>query len=185
MRKFSSALLLAGLALPAVALSAVGAQGVVGHRASGTSCSKASGTLTFTPPIPVKGPVTVTITNKGTVGGCTGSVFTGAVTGTLHYAVKVDCSTLLANKTFPTGTESIKWNVTSLKPSSLAVKGVAYSGASALDPKTTGTVTAGQFKGLHSSQIIHISKINPASGACSTAALKSVGYVQKTALVIK
>ena len=176
MRRLTGALLLAGCAIPALALTANSGAGAT---TPGTSCSKAAGTITFQPPIPVKGPVTVKIIIKGTLSGCKGGgVTSGAVNGTEKFPVKVDCQVLLAGKAGnPSGTQTVKWNTT--KTSTIAVHGVTST--SQLDPHTQGKVTAGLFLGKKMDQTVHVDKINPSSGACSTAALKSLHYIQKTA----
>ena len=184
MRKVTGLLLLAGLAAPTLALSSTGAVGATSRAtAAGTTCTKAAGTLTFNPPMPVSGPATLTITNKGTVGGCSGSVFTGTVTGSLKYPKKVDCAGLIAGTAgFASGTMIIKWNVAADAPSAIIVTGV--KGPDTLHPSTKGVVHTGTFVGLHSTQTIAIGKLNPANG-CTGAPLKSISYTQSKPLVIK
>ncbi|MGO9876637.1 MAG: hypothetical protein ACLPVY_22920 [Acidimicrobiia bacterium] len=177
MRKLAGVLLAAAMMLPVgVMVSPAGA-------ATGTTCKTASGTATFTPPLPKIGSTTKvkpTIKVTGTLGGCTGGGVTGGtISATLKQAVAGNCSSLLAGATANiAGTETITWNTKATSTVALKLTGVTKK---ATETTATGPVSAGLFKGTKQAGTLNYT---PLSHGCTTAALVKVSFKQITALTI-
>jgi len=125
-----------------------------GGATTSETCTHVSGAALFQPPLPAypgntRVPLKIT-TNGMRLYTCTGPGGTlGNVTLTVTSPTKTNCK-FVASIGFPTttsGTATIKW--AKGQPSTIAVK-LTWSKKS-LSPQLTGTVTAGQFKGLTAS----------------------------------
>jgi hypothetical protein len=178
MRKFAGVFFAAAMLLPAgLMASPAGA-------ATGTTCKSASGTATFTPPLPKLNATTKvkpTIKVTGTLSGCTGGGVTGAkITATLKQAVAGNCSSLIAGATANiSGTETITWNTNVTSTVALKLTGVTKK---ATETTATGPVSAGLFKGAKQSGTLNYTPLN---GGCTTAALVKVTFKQITPITIK
>jgi hypothetical protein len=145
MRKVLGSVMAVGLLLTAAAIvgSPAGAAG-------GTSCSKGSGSATFTPPLPPlgnKSKVKDVLKSKGKVGGCTGAVKGATLSGVSPKSTGSNCTTTATFTTTPTKvTLTVKWNAG--QPSTIAAALHQIKGKPATNQTVTGTVSSGQFKGL-------------------------------------
>jgi len=151
--------------------------------ATGTTCKTASGTATFTPPLPKPGAstkVSPTIKITGTLGGCTGGGVTGGtISATLKQAIAGNCSSLLKGATANiAGTETITWNTKAT--STVALKLVGVTGK-VTETNATGPVSAGLFKGSKQSGTVAYTPLNH---GCSTAGLAKVTFKQVTAITV-
>jgi hypothetical protein len=178
MRKFAGVLVAAAMMLP------VGLMASPAGAAAGTTCKTASGTATFTPPLPKVGSTTKvkpTIKVTGTLSGCTGGGVTGAtISATLKQAIAGNCSSLVAGATANiAGTETITWNTKATSTVALKLTGVTKK---ATETTATGPVSAGLFKGSKQSGTLNYTPLN---GGCGKAALAKVSFKQITAITIK
>ena len=157
--------------------------------ATANSCAKFSGYATFNPPVPAgNGPKVIsTITVHGNVSGCSPSTKTGGsgvVTGTIKGTKGGNCVTTVQGGNTQKGTSTTKWKNGKYSKFSVTVKeGTARTGSNAYNiAHITGTVTQGLFAGK---QISGATKFTPANpGACTSAPLKKVTFVQTTPLVL-
>ncbi len=179
MRKVAGVLFSAAMVLPlAVMVSPAGSA------AAKPTCKAASGTATFTPPLPkIKDPKLVkpTIKITGTLTGCTGGGVTSAkIAATLKQAIAGNCTTLLAGKTANiAGTETLTWNTKATSTIALKLTGVT---GKATQTSATGKVTKGLFIGGTQGGITVFA---PVAGGCTTAPLAKVTFKQQTAFTIK
>jgi hypothetical protein len=183
--KTLSKLASAAFALSLVASAAVAFSASPTAAATANQCKTFKGYATFNPPVPAgNGPkVNSTITIHGTVAGCSPSNLTGGsgtVTGTIKGTKPGNCTTTIQGGGIQKGTSTTKWkNGKSSKFSATVKEG---TGSSYNVATITGKVTSGLFAGkLVSGQ----TKFSPAnSGACTTAPLKKVTFVQTKPLVL-
>lgn len=143
MRKVSGVLMAAALLLPATFIVAAPA-----GAAGGLTCSKLTGTATFTPPVPKTTPGKSNILLKANFASCTGTpgVTGGAVTLPLYKGTTKQTCTSLALK--PTKIVvakggSVKWNKGA--KSTLGADTITPAGLATY--KSVAKVTAGQFVG--------------------------------------
>jgi hypothetical protein len=177
MRKFAGVCLAAAMLLPVGLIAAAPA----GAAAPKVSCTKASGTATFSPPLPkVKNKTTVkpTITVIGTLSGCTGGgVKTAQIKAVLKQAIAGNCDSLLAGATANiSGTETITWNTkatSTVKP--LKLTGVSKK---ATQTTATGPVSAGLFAKAKQTGTLGFTPLN---GGCTSAGLAKVSFKNITA----
>jgi hypothetical protein len=174
MRKVLGLIVAVGLLSPVVAFTAAPA-----GAAGGVTCSKASGTFKFTPPLPVATTIKGgKLTAKGTVSGCTGGGVKSGKTSFVSAPSKTPagCKTLLKpdpKSKGTLGTLTIKWNngKTSISKNLYIKQTKAI-----VDATTKGTVTSGTaFKGKAINGTITF-KIN--SGACTTKPASGGTYTQ-------
>ena len=177
MRKVSGVLLAVATLLP---LGIVGA--APAGAAGGTVCSTTSGTVTWTPPLPVKAPGIMThISAAGTFGKCTGPVASAhtVLTSPVGKTPSSCASTLKYSAgAEATGTLTVTWNKGAKSVIAVSIFKVKNKPTQAL---VTGTVKTGQFAGLKSSGTV---QYTPKVGNCGTTALKTASYVQVGALKI-
>jgi hypothetical protein len=175
MRKVLGVMLAVGLLAPAVVFTAAPA-----GAAAGVTCTKASGTFKFTPPLPITGTIKGgKLTSTGTISGCSGGGVTSGKTSFVSAPSKTPagCKTLLApdpKSKGTLGTLTIKWNngKTSISKNLYIKQTKAI-----VDATTKGTVTSGTaFKGKAINGTITF-KIN--SGACTTKPASGGTYTQK------
>ncbi len=179
MRKSLS--ILAGAA--ALALPLIGF-GTAAHATTPTTptCTKASGTVTFTPPLPTSGS---TVKSKVKLTGKESSCSGGGVTAAKLVAnamlnKSTNCSGVANDGSVRiVGTLTLTWKVHKTSTASFTLK--PESGERGL---VTGTITKGQFKGKSLAQTL---QLEPTSngGNCESTPLKKAGFVQSTPLVIK
>src|SRR3954467_4676513 len=179
MRKIGGVLLAAAVALP---LFVIGAPG--GAAGAGQTCSKLTGTVTFKPPLPKIGSTKKVITTfsvkLGKLSGCAGP---GGATGTVTLTAKTTkpgtCSTLASGST-TNGTETIKW----AKGAASTLKVKLISPKASTNATVSGSVSAGQFKGMKTTASAGYTL---PKGACSSKDLSSAAISLKkgTKLVIK
>ena len=186
MRKFAGALVAAAVMLP-VGLVASPA-GAVG----GTTCKTATGTATFTPPLPkigsakkVKSYATI---EYAKVGGCVGGAVTAAILhAQLQFGTASNCSSLLAGKTANvTGRIKIPWYAGKV------FKGTSLIAKAKLTPVkgkpttqvVSGVISSGVFKG---SSLKATTLYTIKAPQCASKALSKVTFalVKNTKLVIK
>jgi len=174
----------AGMALALAAGSLVLGFAAPTGAATANQCKVFKGYATFNPPVPAgANKVTSTITIHGTVSGCSPSNLTGGtgtVTGTIKGTKPGNCTTTVQGGNTQKGTSTTKWKNGKSSKFSVTVKegtGPNYNIAT-----ITGKVTSGLFAGkLVSGQ----TKFSPAnSGACTSAPLKKVTFVQTKPLVL-
>jgi hypothetical protein len=150
--------------------------------AAKTSCSKASGTATFKPPLPpvpstVKVKPTITVT--GTLSGCKGGGVTSAkIKSVLKQAIAGNCTTLLKGATANiSGAETLTWNTKKTSTiGKLVLKGVT---GKPTQTTASGAVTAGLF--LKAKQTATLN-FKPLGGGCTSAPLSKVSFVNVGAL---
>jgi hypothetical protein len=153
----------------------IAAQPASGAAATPT-CTKASGTFKFTPPLPASGGVKSTLSSVGTVSGCTGG---GVTSGKTTFksnppTTKSTCSTLAhPSATGTKGTFTILWsnNKTSTVTKTFTIK--QGTGANLVYATTVGKITSGQFVGKTISGAVKFTLTAP---ACPT---KGGTYTQK------
>ena len=175
MRKMSGLLLVVAMMLPLGVIGA-GPAGAVG----GTVCAAATGSATFTPPLPIltsKATVKGNLVAIGTLGKCVGGGVTSAHTKftSAKSTTGSNCHTLVTYnpKAKPTaGTEVITWN--NGKTSTVALQLHQVKGK-ATQTTVTGTITAGLFKGSHQTGSLTY-KTQP--NGCVKVPLKTVTYTQ-------
>jgi hypothetical protein len=149
---------------------------------AGTHCTNASGTATFTPPLPKLGkvgnnPVVDTVlTMTGTLDGCTLGGVTSGTTSLVSNQIKAaNCSTFAAGSPPPIiATLTITWNTQATSTIALRIQVPRNRPTS---PTLTGTVTAGLFMGLHETSTLGISL---GKTGCTSADLSTAPYTQLT-----
>jgi len=152
--------------------------------ATANQCKTFKGYATFNPPVPAGATkVNSTITVHGTVAGCSPSAKTGgsgAVTGTIKGTKPGNCTTTVQGGGTEKGSSTTKWK--NGKSSKLTVTVKQGTGASYNIATITGKVASGLFAGkLVAGQV----KFSPAnSGACTSAPLKKVTFVQTKPFVL-
>ncbi|HEY3831547.1 MAG TPA: hypothetical protein VGO03_04590 [Acidimicrobiia bacterium] len=171
----------AALALPVFAFAGSPASAA----AAGTSCTTTTGKATFNPPLPKLGStqtVKGTIKSTGTTKGCTGGgVKSGTITGTFKSSKAGNCQTLVSGGSgASTGTINIKWNTGKTSSGPATIKQVSGHSTEAT---VAGTVTAGLFKGLHSSVTVTFAT-STAGGDCVHSNLKYVTFKNNTKLLV-
>ena len=177
MRKVSGVLFAVAMMLP-LGIWAAGPASAAG----GTTCSTTGGTVTWTPPLPVKAPgVKVKLGATGTFGKCTGPV-ASAHTVLVSPIGKTasSCASTLKYSTGAeaTGTLTVTWNKGAKSVIPVSIFKVKGKPTQAL---VTGKVKTGQFAGLTSKGTV---SYTPKVGNCVTTALKTASYVQVGALKI-
>jgi hypothetical protein len=152
--------------------------------ATASQCKTFKGYSTFNPPVPAgTSKVTSTISVHGTLGGCTPSNLTGGsgvVTGTIKPTKPGNCTTTIQGGGTQKGTSTTKWHNGKVTKNTVTVH--EGTGGSYNIATITGKVTSGLFAGkLVSGQV----KFAPAnSGACTSAPLKKVTFVQTKPFVL-
>jgi hypothetical protein len=152
--------------------------------ATANQCKTFKGYATFNPPVPAGATkVNSTITVHGTVASCSPSAKTGGsgvVTGTLKGTKPGNCTTTVQGGNVLHGTSTTKWKNGKISKFSVTVKtgtGPNYNIAT-----ITGKVTSGLFAGK---LVAGQTKFSPAnSGACTSAPLKKVTFVQTKPFVL-
>jgi len=177
MRKTSGVLLAVAMLLPLGIWGAAPA-----GAAAGTVCSTTAGTVTWTPPLPVKAPgVKTKISATGTFGKCTGAVASAHTTLVTPLGKTASsCASTLKYSTGAetTGTLTVTWNKGAKSVIPVSIFKVKGKPTQAL---VTGKVKTGQFAGLTSKGTV---SYTPKVGNCVTTALKTASYVQVGALKI-
>lgn len=180
MRKFLGVFVAAGLLVSAAVIV-----GAPAGAAGGTSCKTGSGTATFTPALPdltSKAKVKDVLKSSGVVGGCSGTVKSGKLSGVSPKSTGSNCLTTATYTA--TGTKitlTVKWNTGA--SSTVAAQLHQTKGVAATHQSVAGTVTAGLFKGskLSGKFVYTLPK-----GACSKGhPLAKVTYKSVGATVIK
>ena len=179
MRKVAGVLFTAAMVLPVAVMVSP-----AGSAAATPTCKAASGTATFTPPLPKVGVATLvkpTIKVTGTLSGCTGGGVTGAkIASTLKQAIAGNCTTLLKGATANiAGSETLTWNTKATSTVALKLTGVK---GKATQTTATGTVSAGLFKGAKQAGTL---SFTPLAGGCTTASLAKVSFKQVTTFTLK
>jgi hypothetical protein len=149
---------------------------------AGTHCTNASGTATFTPPLPKLGKagdktvVNTVLTMTGTLDGCTlGGVTSGTTSLVSTLITGASCGTFAAGSTPPIiATLTITWNTQATSTVALRIQAARGRPTS---PTLTGTVTAGLFLGLHETSTLGFSL---GKTGCTSADLSTVPYTQLT-----
>lgn len=144
----------------------------------GTSCMDASGTVTFTPPLPKLGSnvlVEDVMTFRGPVSRCSGA--SGVTSATLDAVTapsnRSNCTTFATYRPTPTlGTLTVTWNTQTTSTIALTLHQVKHEPNLAL---LAGAVTAGLFKGLHATLDI---RYEPPKKGCTTTALSTLPFAQ-------
>ena len=159
-RRFAALVLASALVMvPCVATAS--RRGAAGK---GTSCSSFTGSATFTPALPdlsKTNKVNTTLKGTGTLSGCNGKV-TGAKVTLVAKISGTNCLTLgNPSKTPIKVTESITW--TPKATSTVAMQLTEVKNRPVTYQKIAGTVSKGQFKGLHESGALTYKTPN---GAC-------------------
>lgn len=176
MRKVGGVLLAVAMVLPiGLVASPAGAAAVL-------TCTKLTGTATFTPPVSPTVSATHKIVSHSTISGCTGTkgISSGKVTFT-STSIKENCKILLANKKSSTATVTVKWN--NGKVSGPGPATVSYVSLGVV--KITSKMTNGPFKGKTS---VSKTLFLPTGGGCLTKgkslATTSVSFAKGTKLTI-
>jgi hypothetical protein len=161
----------------------IGAQQV--GAATGTTCSKVTGTATFNPPLPKHGSTTEVasvITSHGKASGCSGGGVTG---GSFKSKVKIhdptNCDALLGGDNgtpVPSGTLTTTWNTAATSVAAVTLNPVA---GQVTQTHITGTVTSGLFSGGHIDVTL---SFTPVTGNCLTTDLSKVSVKNVTPLTI-
>jgi len=177
-------LIRAGLAFALAASMAIGFASPL-STATANSCKTFKGYATFNPPVPAgNGPkVTSTITVHGTVAGCTPSTQTGGtgtVTGVIKGTKPGNCVTTVQGGGTQKGTSTTKWK--NGKSSKFSVTVHEGTGNNYNLATITGKVVSGLFAGKLVSGQTRFSPAN--SGACTSAPLKKVTFVQTKPLTL-
>ena len=177
MRKFAGVCLAAAMLLPMGLIAAAPA----GAAAPKTTCSKASGTATFKPPLPALTSTAVVkpvITVTGTLTGCKGGGVTSAkIKAVLKQAIAGNCTTLLKGATANiSGSETLTWNTKATS----TVKTLKLAGVkgNATQTNATGAVTAGLFLKAKQTGTLAFTPLNK---GCTGAPLAKVSFKQVTA----
>ena len=183
MRKSFGVLLAVAMMLPLAFMAAPAGA------AAGTTCGTASGKATFTPPLPPLSSTTLvkgTFTAVGTLGKCSGGGVTSAhttftsVKGTTGSNCKSIATPAKAGTHTATGKGTITWNTKATSSVSWVLDPI--KGKPATNQKLTGTITAGLFKGEHTT-ITTVYTLP--SGACITKPLSFVNYASTSPSVTK
>jgi hypothetical protein len=163
---------LAVLAAIAIMLPIEGVSGAPAGAASGTRCNALAATAQFLPGLPViskKKKVASTVTSAGTLKRCTGG---GVASGTfiISYKLTGNCTTLLAYTPKPTSVRiTTTWNTNKTSTATLQLHAVRS------DPTkhtVSGVITAGLFKGLHTSTTFTFALVT--KGGCLVRTLKEI-----------
>jgi hypothetical protein len=179
MRGFGKILMVAVVAAP-IGFMAATPSGAAAPTSA--TCKAMAGSEVFTPPLPLKGSVALTVTIKNAkLTGCTGA---GGASGLLSLTTKTkgSCLTLAKGATVK-GTETITWsNKTS---SSVALTQTSPFKKNALLASENGTVTKGTL--AKKKQTFSILFVIPTKGftGCTKTAVKSLPVKQGQPLVIK
>jgi hypothetical protein len=149
------------LALPIGVLAATPAG------AAGAGCTKISGSVTFSPGLPIsssKATVKPTITESVVSSGCTGG---GVKSGTTSVKAKstagLNCSNIASALGKTTGTVTEVWNT---KATSTLLATLSPVKGQTTQLKLTTKVTAGLFKGTTTTAILALNGVAP-TGACT------------------
>jgi hypothetical protein len=176
----------AALAMPLFALAPTATAGAT--TPATPTCTKAAGTATFNPALPVIGnPATVksTITVKGTESTCTGGgVKSATAAGTFKFAKPGNCTTLATASGGGTpGTVTLTWNTK--KTSTIKTATITQPNKkNPLLAQVAGKITAGLFIGKTFTQQVTFA-LSASGGDCQKTPLKSVKYTQAKAGTIK
>jgi hypothetical protein len=176
MRKVAGILIVSAMLLPVGAIAAAPA----GSATTGLTCTKVTGTATWSPGVPLasKPKAASTVTLKAALAGCTGTagITSGVISlPTIPKAAPQNCLSLL--KTPPKLTRTggvITWNNKLKTKSTLGTLTLTPSGP--LSYKATAKVTKGQFI---TKTLVVIGTFTPVKPGCSTAPMT------KATLVIK
>ncbi|MGO9876298.1 MAG: hypothetical protein ACLPVY_21195 [Acidimicrobiia bacterium] len=166
----------AGLMFAMALLIPAGVSAAPAAGAAGASCTKITGTATFSPALPVttsKLTVKPTITTSSTISGCTGGgVKSGTTTQKTKSTVGLNCANVAtAIAKSPPSTETEIWNT---KAKSTVLVSLSAVKGSTTESKLTSKVTAGLFKGTTTTATLELTGALPKKGACSTAALNAI-----------
>ena len=181
MRKSLGALLVVASLLPLTVFTAPPA-----GAATGLTCTKVTGTATWTPPAPKLGStkkVKSTVKATGTFSGCTGTkgIKSGKFTFVSKATTAGNCQTLLTSKKASSATSSVTWS--NGKKSVSAKLTVTPAGTATV--KITGKVSSGsQFVG----KSVNVTTVfSPSNGGCTSKDLSkaTVALKKGTKLVIK
>jgi hypothetical protein len=164
MRKVGGILLVMAMVLPVGLIASPASAG-----APVLTCTKLTGTATFTPPVSPTVIATHKISSKSTISGCTGTpgVTSGQVTFT-STSIKENCKILLANKATSKATISVKWSNGKVSGPGTATVSYVSLGVVKITAKTTaGTIFLGKTS-------VSEALFLPKGGGCLTAG-KSLG----------
>jgi hypothetical protein len=184
--RFSKFLFAAALVVP-TGMTVVGAASGPAGAAGGTTCAKASGLATFTPPLPVVGSTqkvkpTITVKNAKQSGCKGGGVTSAKFNSTVKFHTATNCQILLSGASSPnppTGTISTTWNTGKTSTATVTLNPVS---GQATQTHITGKVTKGLFKGLSIDATLSFA---PKSGDCASTPLKSVTFKNVGPITIK
>ena len=117
-----------------------------GAAAPALTCTKLTGTATFTPPVTPTASVAHKVTSKSTLSGCTGTKgITSGVATFSSTTKKENCAQLLANKSASTATVTVKWNNGKVSgPGTLKETYVSLGVVKLVGKITKGTVFVGK-----------------------------------------
>ena len=179
MRKFVGIFFVIAIAAPLGVIAAAPA----GAAAAGTTCKSFGGTASFNPTLPKLGSgtkVKSVLSGTGTIGSCSGTVSGGSVKFVSAKSASENCTTL---GTAPTAsikaTEVITWNTG--KTSTIAIKLSEIPGNPVTTQALTGSVTAGEFKGLHERGKLMYSVL----GGCISSGLSKISFQASGSITIK
>jgi hypothetical protein len=186
MRVSTKLLLSAALVLP-TAMTVVGSGGGAATAAGGTTCSKASGTATFKPPLPIVGDShkvkpTITVKNAKQSGCKGGGVKSAKFNSLAKFHTATNCQTLLQGNPSPnppTGTITTTWNTGATSTASITLNAVS---GQPTQTHVTGKVTKGLFKGLSIDSTLSFSPKR--STDCTSTPLAQVTFVNMGPITI-
>jgi hypothetical protein len=180
MRKTFGVLAAAGLLVSAALVI-----GAPAGAAGGTSCKSGGGTATFTPPLPIVGnasKVKDVLKSSGTVGGCSGTVKSGKITGVSPKGTTgSNCTTLATpTKTATKVTLTVTWNTKATSTIAAQLKEIPKTAVTT--QTVSGPVTKGLFKG---SKLSGKFTYTLPTGACTKKPLSKLTYKDVGAITIK